>query len=154
MRLYAGIESRAPLSIRPAFPLSHWLLEVVFQAKLNQTSRHCRLGDPGKSCRCGDVDHRWEPKHWMVPQVEEFRSELKCVALRDREPLCYGEVPVLLERTAKSVSRNVAVSRSSSASRERNVHRSSKAGGIQITVKPAPDRASRVKLAVRRARST
>ena len=45
----------------------------------------------------------------MVEEVKEIRAERDVVSLSDTKCLDYGEVPVLLERPAKRVARNVSV---------------------------------------------
>ena len=123
-----------------------WLTEVVFQTELNQTSGNCRLGDSTKGRRRRNVYYRWEPEDWVVPQVEEFCPELKCVTLRNCEPLGHGEVPVLLERSTESIARHVPGRLWRGAGSKRNINSSSETGRIQVTLKTASYVASCIEL--------
>lgn len=45
----------------------------------------------------------------MVPKIENVSPDVELVSLHQSESLRYGEIPVVLERRPKGVSRNVTV---------------------------------------------
>lgn len=84
----------------------------------------------------------------MVPEIEEFCSELERVFLLKRESLGHRKVPILLVRSAEGITRDVSIKSSLRPRRVGSSTCGSKTGSVQVSIQMILNPPGGVELAI------